>query len=892
MHLPTYQIPRRRGRPTPRPSVESAGEFEMFQGALGGGGFAFEMAMAPDGSYALLRGDTPNGYRWRRSTDAWDNISTSRCMSAIGVNQPMSFGQFKGIAISADSATCYMVNSDLGQGNNSLICQNTGGGFEHNSYGQIYRSDDRGDTWYKPGVANPLNQTLPYSYTVGYHESGHYFYGPVMAVDPNNKDVFYYVGHAGQVYASYDGGVTITLLIDLMRSALSTKRCFVTAQGLVGQNTVTVDSCPINGDVTPSDKWSAFNATRPFTFGGRHGFYDNVNAATATSFQMWNVMHRDNGAFTSISEYLSTAVSCHVGDEVFFGRGGAVCIDGSAGTVANTGGSGVRSAVVYFAWAIGATSMWKTEDGGATFSAMAGSPALLQCKMKMSNDANIAPTGGNNVLYVAAITTGAARLWRYVKTHPNGSSLADNTWTNLGGGGFVAGEYFTAATPDPLVKGKIGIVDSRGNSYYSPDYGDTITAGTSGLLPIINSGDTPWLRTETVQMADTWFDPVVSNTMWIIDGVGTYRTNFITTPGERPVWTPEMQQMESLIVMDVVKVPAGGPILIGPNQDRALIVSPNVTTVPNGYFPGTFVDNTGGHFAYSLDDPTKIFNTRNGNLIQYDFTDDGAGTQNWTAVTANGVNGWVSRFGASLISRTSTEMLVASSNENILYGTRSGSVWSWVNSTFSGSPLVIPQVFDHQAKYKMLKIDWTTGIIWLLDYNNGTLYKSTDGGATFTRPGSAGGFSSNAFLGSHGPGLSVVPGREGHLFVANGTGGGTNNSNSQLKFTNDGGVSWHNVVGTDLIVCATVCPQAPTGSYPTLYFLGRLTGESQYRTRKLYRCTDFNPTTFSGTFVDISSYLAAVNCESFEGGMAHDPEHWHTFYMCTNDTGYIVGRNR
>jgi hypothetical protein len=388
-------------------------------------------------------------------------------------------------------------------------------------------------------------------------------------------------------------------------------------------------------------------------------------------------------------------------------------------------------------------------------------------------------------------------------------------------------------------------------------------------------------------MSDGEFDPVVSNKLWMSDGIGVV-TNFPFNNANQPTVTAALQNLQSLIVTQVLKIPQSSKIVLAKCQDRTTIVCNDVNTVPDGYYPGDVVNNAGGLACYSLDDPTKIFSTYFTSAIQYAGTSSG-GIQNWNTIASSGVNGWPSSPDGSsgmLASRTSSELFVVMTGSNVQYGTRSGSTWNWTNSLFGGNPLSGVGT-NAIGKLKFVDIDRINGTIYYQDRSTATLYVSSDGGATLTRPGSTGG---SPVFGDVGANIACVHGHANHVFIVQGYNGShtINPPNSNLSFTNDGGANWHTVIG-NYITSVAVGPAAPGATYPTIYIIGRLTGNPTF-SFSVYRCIDFDPTTtFTGTWVDVGQNIKKINCDGFQGGIYADPETYGTFYLATDDTGYLKG---
>jgi hypothetical protein len=469
-------------------------------------------------------------------------------------------------------------------------------------------------------------------------------------------------------------------------------------------------------------------------------------------------------------------------------------------------------------------------------------------------------------------------------------------------------------------------------------------------------------------LGDAEFDPVVSNKLWIANGVGVW-TCFPPNPSVsiQPTWTVDTQDLQSLILNFVLKVPSpSNKIVLSQAQDRPIVVCDDIDTPPDGYYPGATVDNLGGQACYSLNDPTQIFCAYANLVIQYAGGSSG-GIQNWTTIATanqNGYTPYAAGSSAMMVSRTSTEIFIVMNNVqfdyvHIQYGTKSGGIWTWRGTIYNNADgslaegiapvtyyasISYPRRFIYPSlaevppltgagpptpsasivtedirisfranrnaqvttpicrnpllgigsnfvfKARCVDIDRVSGIIYYLDRNIGSLYVSTDGGATLTRPGAAGSALSRVSNGNYGVAIAAVPGKTGHVFIVNGYSGGgaLNPVNGDIYFTNDSGVTWHTLGLFSATHGLCVGVAAPGGSYPTIYALGNLITDSSLLIYSVYRCTDFNPTTFTGTWENIGEGLKTANCEGMLGGLHNDPETYGSFYMGTSDTGYVA----
>jgi hypothetical protein len=585
------------------------------QGALGGGGYAEEIAMDPSGNFFLVRSNLANTFRWKRSTNLFDNVSVSPNMDALSLGLT-NYGSPYAHAV-GPSNRCYLITS--------ILPPRLGYQAFAADHGQLYRSDDGGNTWFKPGSSSPSTDPLTKPLSV---YGGDMYQGPPMAVDPNNADVLYIMGINGAVWVTYDGGVTLSAMTTLMTAALP--HCSASGNTGTDGNSATitfkVDSNPVLGNTS---SLGVFDATKPFAVGGSGSdfYHDSLSSSTTVTV---NFIQSADGLPFGFG--LNTPGVAN-GDSIYFGYMGGIVVDPSEGTVTNTGGTGVRSKLVYFMWQNGATSMWMTTDGGSTFGAVGtGGPSTIYGKMKLSNDANLGTPGGNNVLWLCDGTN----VWRWVRTAPTSSGLTANHWTSFANASiFPIGDSFAqCALPDPASKGRVVFIRHSNTPNVSPagNYGANLVGYTDGV-PIIAGGNTGWMDSIiNLDFGDACFDPVTSGRIWYATGTGPYYSD-VTDSSSLTTVVPQMQILQSLIIGHLVKVPTPySRIVLSLSQDRALIVCTDENTVPTGYYEGQIVSQTAGTACYALDDPTKIFGGYFNNIYQYDGTVTGA-IQNWTKIT-------------------------------------------------------------------------------------------------------------------------------------------------------------------------------------------------------------------------------------------------------------------
>jgi hypothetical protein len=563
-------------------------------GALGGGGYSFEVSFAPDGSSLLVKANLPNSFQWRRSGDTVINLSKSPYMDGLQVG-PGQIGSPYSHAYGPDSQRIYLSTGTIP---NRLLTGNVG-----STIGQLYRSDDGGNTWVKPGPGGTVSPTGTLTQPLSI-AGGNMYMGPPMMVDPLNKDILWYMGWNGSILVTYNAGVTWHVRTDLMDSA-GLPKCTANADVNVLGNPIPCNpSNPIHG--LPGT-WAVFDATHPFSIGGTA--VDSLIAETASSVQPLGPIGTNDGTYGGTGA--TNAIKA--GDTLYFGCMGGIVIDTSEGSLANPGialgdpgASGVASKLIYFGWSNGAASLFVSTNAGATISACgSGGPTNVDCKMKLSTDATLAG-GGNNVLYVS---TGFNTYWRWVRTPPTGSGLSANTWTSYAVSSVMSGFELSAfmMLPNPAAAGHVTFLNLRGNSNQATNYGDSLAAGGTSATVTCSGGDTTWLNADAPYLGDAAYDPVTANRIWFATGCGLYHCD-MPNDSSGLTFVGKMQPgLQSMILSQVTKCAAPNGRMIITGQDRNLMFSTDENTQPLGWFFQPQVAPNTGWAAYGLDDPSVMY---------------------------------------------------------------------------------------------------------------------------------------------------------------------------------------------------------------------------------------------------------------------------------------------
>ena len=549
------------------------------QGKIGGGGFAYRLQIAPDGSL-LVSANTPNIYMKPPGTSAkWLNLSVSPNMDAIGIG-PGNFATPLYHGWAPDSQRIFSIFQKL----NSPMGPDRGAYHMSQTHNAVYGSDDKGATWYMTGLTN----------IAGFSPIAPGGAGPLIRFDPLNRDVCYVMDPIGVVRRTLNGGTTWSI-VNALLSMLPTATVVGNYFAGYGGATVTVNSNPVMG-AGGANSWGVYDVTNPLALGTDPNFSLGFGG-TSTTINCGPLATKDGST--------GSGASVQNGDILRFGLAGGIEIDPSGGSVANPGGTGVISKIVYFGWSLGASGIYRTTDGDPEHATLiSGSPASIG-RLMLSNDAALGG-GGNNTLYFGSNT--AQPFWRYVPlTAPTGSGLTANTFLNLTPSSAPDG-WATLAT-DPLTQGRVLLISGRGHTYLSTNYGGSFSGPSEGSFPTMVAGNggtnAPWMTTnDPIQIGDAVFDPVIANTLWICNGNGIWWKNPSTSS---TTWTTAMDDLQSLIITQTMKTPAPNGRIYVTCQDHVYIYANDaLSNVTCNY--GNIATPTNGYgLNYCAANPNQVF---------------------------------------------------------------------------------------------------------------------------------------------------------------------------------------------------------------------------------------------------------------------------------------------
>jgi xyloglucan-specific exo-beta-1,4-glucanase len=532
-----------------------------------------------------------------------------------------------------------------------------------------------------------------------------------------------------------------------------------------------------------------------------------------------------------------------------------------------TTGTGGASATIYVGVADLGTSIYRSTDAGATWSALAGQPTGFLPHHGV--------LGSNGILYVTYSNKGGpydgekGDVWKY--------DTASGAWTLISPvPSTSADDYFgygglavDAQDPDTLMVAALNswwpdtilfrstdagttwsrIWDWNGYPNRTLRYVQDITAAPwlvftdTNPQPPVPSPKLGWM------VGDLEIDPFDSNRMMYGTGATIYGAEDLVawdTGGQIHVKVMA-QGLEETAVLDLISPPAGAPLLSGLGDINGFRHD-SLTTPPARMMA------TPSFGAVSLDfaELSPSFIVRVGNVNRTDnptvnragFSFDG-GT-NWFQASSEppGVTG-----GGTVAAGANAGRVVWSpAGAAPHYSTTSGSSWT----ACAGLPTGAIVESDRVNPLRFYGL------------SNGTFYASTDGGATF------------AALATGLPvpaQFKAVPGREGDVWIA----GGTETTTYGLWHSTNGGATFARLANLEEADNVGFGRAAAGQTYPAMYTSAQAGG-----VRGIYRSTNAG-----ASWTRINDALHQYG--STGGAITGDPRVFGRVYLSTNGRGIVYG---
>lgn len=425
-------------------------------------------------------------------------------------------------------------------------------------------------------------------------------------------------------------------------------------------------------------------------------------------------------------------------------------------------------------------NLYKTTNGGTSFTAITGGPNLMPQRAVLASDKNLYITYADNE---GPWNANSGEVWKFNTT--------TSAWTNITPSGFTIG--FGGISVDPANANRLLL--STLNAYWrqyndgtNDVWGDRMListnggtswrdlVGTAGIT--MNTNGITWIYGQSIHWAGSIeFNPFNTAQAWVISGNGVFSCDNVNATNT--TWKFNSVNLEETVPLDIVSITSGPLVSVIGDYDGFKHTS--ITAFSPIHTPrmGT---TTGLAFA-ALNTNTLL---RVGNNMYY-TTNQGT---SWTQCNMNGSQGRV-----AVSANGSTFLHCPSGYSNIYRSTNNGASWSTCNGVSISDALPVADMVNNSKFYA---------------YNStsGVMMVSTDGGANFSSSGSPGAGGSKL--------VRTVPGQEGHLWVAMNTGGLKRSVNSGASFTTLSGVSNCAAVGLG--------KAEPSSSYHTIYIWGTVGG--------------------------------------------------------------------
>lgn len=451
------------------------------------------------------------------------------------------------------------------------------------------------------------------------------------------------------------------------------------------------------------------------------------------------------------------------------------------------------------------TNLYRSDDAGSSFSAVANAPAgFIPQRAAMAGDGNLYITYGNgsgphgdsrNLTPPEPMDAG--QVWKY--------SVASGAWSNVTPTGITG--PFSGVSTDPNNSQRVLVSTVNNWLQQGSGWGDHffLTAnGGSTWTDVVARGfalDTngvSWVGGNTIHWANSIeFDPFDAKAAWVTSGNGVFRTtNLDAVP---TTWTFAVKGLEETVPLDLVSVPNGPLLSVIGDYDGYR------HTDVSAYAPihAPRIGTTSGLAVAAANTSVAV---RVGRDKMYRSADTGA---TWTQVPVAPATSITD--GAVALSADGSTLLHTRTADGVSGTYRSSNfasaspTWSAV-SGLSGRP-VRPAADPVRASK-----------FYAYDSGSGEVLTSSDGGAGFTVAATLAAGGSTR--------LVPAPGREGDLWVALRGGGLVRSTNSGASFSPLSNVSFCSAVGFGKTLAGA--------SYPTVFIWGAV-GDGK---RGLYRSSD------------------------------------------------------
>ncbi|GAA1564637.1 RICIN domain-containing protein [Streptomyces globosus] len=492
------------------------------------------------------------------------------------------------------------------------------------------------------------------------------------------------------------------------------------------------------------------------------------------------------------------------------------------------------SKTVYVGVADRTTSLYRSTDGGGTWQAVPGQPTgQMPQHGVVSGDGSLYLTY-TNALGPNGVTGGS--VWKHTPSA--------GTWRNVSPSQGAYG--FSGLAVDPRKPSTV-MVTTLGRWWPEDEIYRTTDGGASwkaladksvrdaSAAPYVGTGTGHWMTALAI-------DPFDSGHVLYGTGSGILRSKdaHATDSGGTSHWSVGARGLEETALLDAI-APPGGAHVVTAMGDLGGFRHDSLTEVPAGRLKNPMMTNsTSIDFAQS--NPSVMVRVGRGGAQDGAYSADGGRT--WTGFASEPVAD--ADTGRVAISADGSAIVWTQTGQAPYRSTDRGASWSKAGGLGADAAVVA----DRSAARTFYSLA------------GGTLYASTDGGATFTARASglpAGGR------------LKAVPGAAGDLWIAGGGHG--------LLHSTDGGRTFTRIAPVKSASALGFGKAAPGASYQALYLIGTVKD-----TTGVFRSTDMG-----ATWLRVNDDAHQWGGIGGTGVITGDPDVFGRVYVGTNGRGLQYG---
>ncbi|MGW2408435.1 RICIN domain-containing protein [Streptomyces sp. NPDC001739] len=479
------------------------------------------------------------------------------------------------------------------------------------------------------------------------------------------------------------------------------------------------------------------------------------------------------------------------------------------------------------------TSLYRSTDGGSTWQAVPGQPTgQLPQHGVVSGDGSLYLTY-TNTLGPNGVTAGS--VWKYTP--------ARGVWKNVSPS---QGSYgFSGLAVDPRKPSTVMVTTldrwyPEDEVYRTTDGGTTWQAlaaksvRNASAAPYVGIGIGHWMTALAI-------DPFNSGHVLYGTGNGIWRSKDVTAndSGGTSHWTAGARGLEETALADAI-APPGGATVITAMGDQGGFRHDSLTKVPAGRLKNPLMSSsTDIDFAES--NPSMMVRVGRGGTQDGAYSTDGGSS--WNGFKAEPVGS--ADMGHVALAADGSTIVWTEAGQAPYRSTDKGSSWSRVSGL--GTDAVV--VADRSSTKTFYSLA------------GGTLYASTDGGATFTAR------ATNLPDGR----LTAVPGIGGDLWIAGSAQG--------LLHSTDGGRTFTTLKAVRSASALGFGKAAPGASYQALYLIGTVKDVTG-----VFRSTDKGT-----TWLRINDDAHQWGSIGGVGVITGDPDTYGRVYVGTNGRGLQYG---